>query len=100
MKNLLRLLYEFELDRCKSTQIGGQTKRNETKRKRNETKRNENETKRNASFTQVENLRRLASPFGQGLQDSINDSGTFCITNKMDLPITSFGAKTKSQFGI
>ena len=73
---------------------------NETKRNANETKRNENETKRNASFTQVENLRRLASPFGQGLQDSINDSGTFCITNKMDLPITSFGAKTKSQFGI
>ena len=37
VKNLLRLVYEFELDRCKSTQIGGQTKRNETKTKRNET---------------------------------------------------------------
>ena len=46
MKNLRRLAYEFELDASQRKWVA----------------------KRNTSRTQVEHLRRLASPFGQGFK--------------------------------
>ena len=56
-ENLRRLAYEFDLDQCqrKSSQVITSHR-----------KQRKWVAKRNGSWTQVENLRRLTSPFGQG----------------------------------